>query len=157
MPILGVLRDLARQRAAEAGKMRAAVALRDVVGEAQHILVVAVVPLSAASTVMPSRSALITIGFGISVSCRGRYIARTLRRRRRSASPRFSAAALVGKHDLDAGIEEGQLAQAVLERREVEFDLGEVLGDGKNVTSVPRLPPLCRRLSAAPPPRRREP
>ena len=41
---VGVLRDLARQRAAEAGEMGAAVALRDVVGEAEHALVVAVVP-----------------------------------------------------------------------------------------------------------------
>ena len=41
---LGILRDLARQRAAEAGEMRAAVALRNVVGEAEHALVVAVVP-----------------------------------------------------------------------------------------------------------------
>jgi hypothetical protein len=41
---LGIAGDLARQRAAEAGQMRAAVALRDVVGEAQHVLVVAVVP-----------------------------------------------------------------------------------------------------------------
>ena len=41
---LGIAVDLARQRAAEAGEMRAAVALRDVVGEAQHVLMVAVVP-----------------------------------------------------------------------------------------------------------------
>ena len=40
----GVAVDLARQRGAEAGEMRAAVALRDVVGEAQHVLVIAVVP-----------------------------------------------------------------------------------------------------------------
>src|SRR5208282_2443304 len=40
----GIAGDLARQRAAEAGEVRAAVALRDVVGEAQHGLVVAVVP-----------------------------------------------------------------------------------------------------------------
>ena len=37
MPLsFGVAVDLARQRRAEAGEMRAAVALRDVVGEAQH-------------------------------------------------------------------------------------------------------------------------
>ena len=41
---LGIAVDLARQRAAEAGQMGAAVTLRDVVGEAQHVLVVAVVP-----------------------------------------------------------------------------------------------------------------
>ena len=42
--LFGIAGDLARQRAAEAGEMRAAVALRDVVGEAEHVLVVAVVP-----------------------------------------------------------------------------------------------------------------
>ena len=41
---LGVFRHHAGQRLAEAGEMRAAVALRDVVGEAQHRLVEAVVP-----------------------------------------------------------------------------------------------------------------
>src|ERR1700722_18019329 len=40
----GIAGDLARQRAAEAGQMRAAVALRNGVGEAEHALVVAVVP-----------------------------------------------------------------------------------------------------------------
>ena len=40
----GIAGDLARQCAAEAGQMRAAVALRNVVGEAEHALVVAVVP-----------------------------------------------------------------------------------------------------------------
>ena len=40
----GIAGHLPRQRAAEAGQMRAAVALRDVVGEGQHVLVVAVVP-----------------------------------------------------------------------------------------------------------------
>ena len=41
---LGIAGDLPRQRAAEAGEVGAAVALRDVVGEAEHVLVVAVVP-----------------------------------------------------------------------------------------------------------------
>src|SRR5439155_736499 len=42
--LLGIARDLAGERTAEAGKVGAAVALRDGVGEAQHRLVVAVVP-----------------------------------------------------------------------------------------------------------------
>lgn len=41
---VGIGNDLARQRRAEAGHMRAAVALRDVVGEAEHVLMIAVVP-----------------------------------------------------------------------------------------------------------------
>ena len=40
----GVTRDLAGEPGAEAGEMRAAVALRDVVGEDQHVLVVGIVP-----------------------------------------------------------------------------------------------------------------
>ena len=36
-------------------------------------------------------------------------------------------AALVGQHDRDAGIQERELAQAMLQRREVEFGLGEGL------------------------------
>ena len=34
----------------------------------------------------------------------------------------------VGQHDGDAGIEEGELAQPMLQRREVELDIGEGLG-----------------------------
>ena len=43
--VLDVLVDHARHRRAQAGEVGAAVALRDVVGEAQHVLAVAVVPL----------------------------------------------------------------------------------------------------------------
>ncbi len=47
----------------------------------------------------------------------------------------------VGQHDVDAGIEERELAQAMLERREVELHHREGLGaTGRNVTSVPRWP-----------------
>ncbi|MPL85446.1 hypothetical protein SDC9_31414 [bioreactor metagenome] len=42
--VLGVFRQRPGQRAAQAGKMGAAIALRDVVGEGQHGLMVAVVP-----------------------------------------------------------------------------------------------------------------
>src|SRR3954466_1083002 len=41
---LGITGDLSRQRGAEAGEMRAAVALRDVVRKREHILVVGIVP-----------------------------------------------------------------------------------------------------------------
>ena len=78
---------------------------------------------------MPSRSALIMIGSGISgVLLRSRYL-----------HEGFDAAlvvhllalldrvTLVGQHDADAGIQERELAQAMLERREVELDHGEGL------------------------------
>ena len=37
----------------------------------------------------------------------------------------------VRQHDVDAGIEERELAQAVLQRREIIFDVGESLGGGE--------------------------
>ena len=37
----------------------------------------------------------------------------------------------VGQHDVDAGIEEGELAQAMLQRREIIFDVGEGFGGGE--------------------------
>src|SRR6185436_5811450 len=42
--LLRIAGDLARERTAEARKVGAAVALRDVIGEAEHALVIAVVP-----------------------------------------------------------------------------------------------------------------
>ena len=39
--------------------------------------------------------------------------------------------ARVGEHDGDAGIQEGEFAQPMLERREIEFDHGEGLGRGQ--------------------------
>ena len=38
---------------------------------------------------------------------------------------------LVGQHDIDAGIQEGELAQAVFQRGEVVFDVGEGFGRGE--------------------------
>ncbi len=53
---LGVFGDDAGERLAEAGQVGAAVALRDVVGEAQHRLVEAVVPRQRELHPMPSAS-----------------------------------------------------------------------------------------------------
>ena len=82
---------------------------------------------------MPSRSPLIMIGCGDErMSWCGRDSARRPRCRLRRAAPRLRLdAALVGEQDVHAGIEEGELAQAMLERREVEFGLGEGLGRGQ--------------------------
>jgi len=45
---------------------------------------------------------------------------------------RFSTAwRMSDKHDIDAGIQERELAQAMLQRREVVFDHGEGLGGGE--------------------------
>ena len=110
--------------------MRAAVALRDVVGEAQHVLVVAVVP--------PQRRlhhdlVLLLLhhdGLGdewvlgaveeLDESAQAALIAHLLGLR--------LDAAMVGEHDAHAGIEEGELAQAMLQRGVIELDHGEGLG-----------------------------
>ena len=128
--LLGVAGDLARQRAAEAGEVRAAVALRDVVGEAEHVLVVAVVP--------PQRTLdADAVALGLDDD--------RLRHQRRLVAVEvfdecldaalvahllalLDRVALVGEHDADARVEERELAQAMLERREIELDHREGLG-----------------------------
>ena len=126
---LGIAGDLARQRAAEAGEMGAAVALRNVVGEAQDAFVVAVVP--------PHRA------FDGDAVALGLDDDRLRHQRRLVAVEIFDegldaalvahrlalldGVAHVGQHDRDAGIEEGEFAQPVLQRREIEFRHGEGL------------------------------
>ena len=130
---LGIAVDLAGQRAAEAGEMGAAVALRDVVGEAQYVLVVAVVP--------PQR--------GLDADAVGFRAHHDRRRHDRllvavEIFDEFLDAAVimhllalldrvahVREHDVDAGIEEGELAQPVLQRRKIVFDVLEGLGRGQ--------------------------
>ncbi len=130
---LGIAVDLARQRAAEAGEMGAAVALRDVVGEAQHVLVVAVVP--------PQRRLdADAVQLGAHHDRRGHdrlLVAVEIFDELLDAAVIMHLLALldrvahVGQHDVDAGIEEGELAQAVLQRREIIFDVLEGLGGGE--------------------------
>ena len=124
---IGVGDNLTGQRAAEAGEMGAAVALRDVVGEAQHALVVAIVP--------PQRT------LDASAVAIGLHHDRLVDERRLVAVHRFDErldAALVvqllalldrvahiGEHNGNAGIEEGEFAQPVLQCGEVELGHGE--------------------------------
>jgi hypothetical protein len=103
--------------------MGAAVALRDVVGEAQHVLVVAVVPphrhfdADAVALGDHDRRGMQRLLVAVEIFDEGLDAAFVVHRR--ASRPR----ALVGQHDGDAGIEEGQFAQAMLERREIEFDI----------------------------------
>ena len=129
------------KRAAEAGQMRAAVALRDVVGEAQHVLVIAVVPPQGAFDGDAVALALDHDRIGdqrllgaVEIAHEGLDAAFI-----EELDVLGLDAAPVGEHDAHAGIEEGQFAQAMLDRREVEFGLGEDFGRGRKVTSVPRL------------------
>ena len=146
--LVGVFGDDAGQRGAEAGEMRAAVALRDVVGEAQHALVIASrSTMSAASTMMFSRSPRSRIGRGdqrrlgaVEIAHEGFEAAVVVQH-----DLLLLDAALVGQNDRHAGIEEGELAQAMLERGEVEFGLGEGLR-ARAGTSLPCR--ACRRAVA---------
>ena len=111
-------------------EMRAAVALRDVVGEGQHVLVVAVVPpqrdldddavalaLDEDGPVDQRRLGAVEIAHeGLEAALVVELLALRL------------GVAQVGQDDAHAGIQEGELAQAVLDRRVVELDHGEGLG-----------------------------
>ena len=130
---LGIAVDLARQRAAEAGEMGAAVTLRDVVGEAQHVLMIAVVP--------PQRRL-----DGDAVGLRAHHDRRRHDRLLVAVEifdELLDAAVVthllalldrvthVGENDVDAGIEEGEFAQPMLERRIVVFDILESVRGGE--------------------------
>ncbi len=125
--LLGIAGDLARERAAEAGEVGTAVALRDRVGEAQHRLVVAVVPPQRAL----DRDAL---ALALDHDRRGnerRLVAVEIFDE--GLDPALVAQLLallhrmahVGEHDQHARVEEGELAQPVLQRREIELGHGE--------------------------------
>ena len=145
----GVAGHLPRQRAAEADEMRAAVALRDVVGEGQHVLVVAVVP--------PQRDldadAVALAADQDRLVDQRRLGAVEIAHERLQAALVMQLLALglgvprVGQHDAHAGIEEGELAQAVLDRRVVELDHGEGLRRRREGDLACRAS-ACRRRSA---------
>ena len=64
--------------------------------------------------------------------------------------------ARIGEVERDAGIEERELAQPVLERLEIELGLGEGRGEGRKVISVPvRLGGSAAPTAPAAPPGRR--
>ncbi len=125
----GIAGDLPGQRAAVARQMRAAVALRNVVGEAQHRLVIAVVPphgavdhdafaLGLDHDRLWNKRGLVAVEIfdeGLDAA----FVAQLL--------ALLDGMAHVGEHDGDAGIEESELAQPVLQRGEVELRHGEGL------------------------------
>jgi hypothetical protein len=113
--------------------MGAAVALRNVVGEAQHILVVAVVP--------PQRRLdADAVHVGIDHDRGGHHrllVAVEIFDELLDAAVVTHLLALldrvahVGQYDIDAGIQERELAQTMLQRREIVFDIGEGLFGGE--------------------------
>ncbi len=122
-----VTSDLARECAAEAGEVSTAVALRDVVGEAKYRFVIAVVP--------PHRAIdhdAVTFGFDDNwLRYQRRFIAIEIFDERLDAAliaqllALFDGMAHIRQHDGNAGIEERQFAEPMLQRGEIEFRHGE--------------------------------
>ena len=128
----GIADDLTGQRAAQADEMRAAVALRDVVGERQHVLVVAVVPpqsdfdADAVALALDEDRLIDQRGLGaVEIAHEGLEAALVV-----ELLALGLGMAQIGQHDPDARIEEGELAQAMLDGRVVELDHGEGFGRG---------------------------
>ncbi len=113
--------------------MRAAVALRDVVGEAQHRLVIAVVPLHGgfdqdAVFLAADRHRRVVQHLLVAVEILGEGLDAALEE---EIGDLGFGAPRVGQHDAHARIQERQLAQPVLEGGEVELGLGEDFGRGQ--------------------------
>ena len=131
---LGIFRHHARQRLAEPGEMGAAVALRDVVGEAQHRLM---------ETVVPGQCEF-DADFAACGGVLGDDADRRVQHRCLGAVEPIDEGhqpalveedalhrlgmALVAQHDGDARIEECEFPQPPLQDGELEFDLGEGAG-----------------------------
>ncbi len=109
---------------AEAGKVRAPVALRDVVGEAEDVFVIAVIPLQGG---LDDDAVLLGHGIDGLRDRRGALAVDMLDEGFNAALvlqhgfPRLGPAQ-VAEDDLDAGVEEGEFAQTMLERRAVELN-----------------------------------
>ena len=124
---------LTGERRAEARKVRAAIPLRDVVGEAEHVLVVRVVPpqghfdadavlLGADHDRLLDQRGLGTVEIaheGFDAALVHQLLALVLRM------------ALVGEDDAHAGVQEREFAQAVLQGVVVVLHHGEGLGRGQ--------------------------
>ena len=113
--------------------MGAAVALGNVVGEAQHALVVAVVPphcdFNADAVLLRAHhDGARHHGLLVAVEVFDELFDAALVEQLLTLLDRV---AHVGEHDVDAGIQKRQLAQAMFQRREIILDIGEGLGRGE--------------------------
>ncbi len=127
---VGIADHLPRQGGGEAGEVGAAVTLRDVVREAQHILVVAIVPRKRG--LYRDVVALGTDHDGLGDERRLRAVEILHERLDAALVVQLLAlrlgAARVGEHDQHARVQEGKLSQPVLQGRVVELNPGEGLG-----------------------------
>lgn len=128
-----VLVDDARHRGAQAGQVGAAVALRDVVGEAEHLLVEAVVPLHRH---FHAHAVLLARGVEDGRVQHGLVLVDVLDEALHAAREGevfFLAGALVGQLDVHAVVQERELADALGEDLVVVLDVGEDLFVGQEV------------------------
>jgi hypothetical protein len=139
--LLDVVGQRAGERGAEAGQVGTAVLLRNVVGEAEHRFLVGVGPLH--GTI--DDDAVLFAGDRDHIGVqRGLQLGQVLDE---AADAAFvlehvvlAIRALIDQFDLDAGVEEGQFAQALGQDVVVEFDVVvEAVTEGQKRTSVPRL------------------
>ncbi len=113
--------------------MGAAVALRNVVGEAQHVLMIAVVPPQRRLDAEAVHLGIDHDGRGhhrllVAVEIFDEFLDTAIVAHLLALLDRVTH---VGQHDIDAGIQEREFAQAMLERRKVIFDIGEGSGRGQ--------------------------
>ena len=125
----GIAGHLSSQRATETGKMGSTIALRDVVGEAQHVLVIGIVPPQGRfdRDTVPFRRDIDRIGDQrgfCAVEIAGEFDQSALIHHVLAAR---LGMAQIGEDDVDARIQERQFAQPVLKRAIVIFDHGEGL------------------------------
>ena len=137
--------------------MRAAVALRNVVGEAEHAFVVAVIPPQRA---FDRDAVALGLDHDRGRDKRGLVAIEKLHEGFDAALvfhflALFDGVPLVGKDDGDAGIQERELAQAMLKRREVELHHREGFRRGQEGHLGAALGSSRRRLPSAEPSRRR--
>ena len=130
---VGVFVDQAGQRAAEAGKVGAAIALGDVVGEAEHVLVVAVIPFHRD---LDRDAVLLANGVDGLGDQLGLGLVEMLDEGLHAALIHQVdfvrlCVALVAEDDVDAAVQEGQLAQAVFQRLAVVIGHRERAGRGQ--------------------------
>ena len=160
--------DGAGQRRAEAGQMGAAVALRDVVGKAEHRLVIAVGPLhrdleqdALALAADRDRRRVQGLLRAVEIADKGFEPALEMQGDGLRLDP-----AQIAQDQGDAAVQKGELAQPVLEGREIELGLGEGLGARQKgdlgagglplaAAIPPARPGPGRPRRAAPPARRR--
>jgi len=124
-PGIGV--DLAGQRAAETGQMGAPIPLGDVIGETQHVFVIAVIPLHRAFngqavflTRDENRIAMQALAGSVQPFHKSLHAAVIVQ-----IDDLLIGRAGIRQFDIDAGIQEGQFPQPVFQRAEIKFDHGE--------------------------------